>query len=297
MDPSIAEITITPELWVRQAHPSDAAGETAAMRRLADTMATDPSKIFDVCVELALDLCRADTCGISLLERTDAGEDIFRWIALAGQLKQHLHGTTPRFFSPCGICVDNSTPLLMKRPELVYKYLDVGPPFHDVLLIPLADRGRELEGTIWIVSHNPAHQFDLEDARVMQRIAVFTATALRLTNVAEEAKAKAAEQKLLPRELDDRAQSTLRIATGLLPRQGSVFPVEIRIDEEAALTAHMSAMREWLDHRRFEPATFRHSHSSAGFILRVEFTIEAEALAFENEFDGQLVRATGRHTE
>ena len=126
MNPSVSEITITPQLWVRQTHPPDMAGETAAIRRLSNTMATEPAKVFDDCVDLALELCHADTCGISLLERTDAGEEIFRWIALAGRLKQHLHGTTPRFFSFCGICVDTSTPLLMRRPELVYKYLDVG---------------------------------------------------------------------------------------------------------------------------------------------------------------------------
>ena len=91
-----ADLIITPELWLRDAHPADIASETAAMRRLADAMATDHSKIFQVCVDLALELCQADTCGISLRERADTGEDIFRWIAMAGQLTEHLRGTTPR---------------------------------------------------------------------------------------------------------------------------------------------------------------------------------------------------------
>jgi PAS domain S-box-containing protein len=198
---SVADVTITPQLWVRTPRTSNINAETAAMRRLADTMATDPSKTFQVCVDLALELCDADTCGISLRERTDAGEDIFRWIALAGKLKHHLRGTTPRYFSPCGVAVDGNAPILMKRPELVYKYLDVGPPFHDVLLIPLTEKGGALEGTIWIVAHNPTRKFDGEDARVMQRLAVFVATALRLANMAQEAKAEASKQELLFRRL------------------------------------------------------------------------------------------------
>jgi len=216
---SVADVTITPELWFRESRAPNVAAEEAAMRRLAATMATDPSKTFQVCVELALELCHADTCGISLRERTDAGEDIFRWIALAGQLKQHLHGTTPRYFSPCGICVDNGAPLLMRRPELLYKYLDVGPPYHDVLLIPLTEQGSKLEGTIWIVAHNPTHKFDGEDARVMQRLAVFTATALHLANVAQAWKAEASKQALLFRELDHRVMNTLMITAGLLRHQ------------------------------------------------------------------------------
>src|ERR1700693_3945131 len=76
---SVADVTITPELWAREMRPPNITAETAAMRRLADTIATDPTKIFQACVELTLDLCQADTCGISLRERTDKGEDIFRW--------------------------------------------------------------------------------------------------------------------------------------------------------------------------------------------------------------------------
>jgi two-component sensor histidine kinase len=216
---SVADVIITPELWFRKSHAPNIVAEEAAMRRLAETMATDPSKTFQVCVDLALELCHADTCGISLRERTAAGDDIFRWIAMAGQLKQHLHGTTPRYFSPCGICVDGSAPLLMQRPELVYKYLDVGPPYHDVLLIPLTEKGSKLEGTIWIVAHNPTRKFDGEDARVMQRLAVFTATALHLANVAQEWKAEASKQELLFRELDHRVMNTLMITAGMLRHQ------------------------------------------------------------------------------
>ena len=216
---SIADITITPELWARPARPVDVEAEAAAVRRLADTMATDPSQIFQLCVDLALELCRADTSGISVRERTDGGEDVFRWIAMAGGMRQHLHGTTPRHFSPCGITVDSGMPVLMRRPELVYRYLDAGLPIHDALLIPLGEKGSRLEATIWILAHNPARKFDGEDARVMQRIAIFTATALQMAQVVEAARAEVSEQKVRFRELDHRVKNTLQMTSSLLRLQ------------------------------------------------------------------------------
>ncbi len=223
-----------------------------------------------------------------MLERTDSGEEIFRWIALTGRLKQHLHGTTPRFFSPCGICVDTSTPLLMRRPELFYKYLDVGPPFHDVLLIPLAEKASQLEGTIWIVKHDPAHKFDLEDARIMKRIAVFIATALDSADPGRRAKAASSEQLPPSQKFDDPVKNNF-VVPDLLRDRRAVFPVEIRIPDDADPIARMADMREWLDHRRFEPANFRYSAGSPGFILRVAFAAEAQALAFAAEFGGGVI--------
>ena len=232
---SIADATITPQLWLRDAHAPNIEAEKTSLRLLGDTLSTAPADAFQVCADLVLELCHADTCGISLRERSDGGEDVFRWIALAGQLKQHLHGTTPRHSSPCGLCVDGNEPLLMQRPELVYKYLDVGLPFHDVLLIPLTEKNGEREGTIWIVSHNATRKFDGEDARVMQRFALFTTTALRLAKIAQEAKREASEQNLRLHELDHRFKNTLAMTVSLLRRQlGAVTNPDARLAIEAA---------------------------------------------------------------
>ena len=175
----LAGVVITDQLSVRIPRARDEFAEEAAMQRISAIMAVDPSKTFEACAELGLSLCRADTCGVSLRERSQAGEDVFRWIALTGELKHYLHGTTPRYYSPCGVCVDSGRPLLMTRPELVYKYLDVGPPFHDVLLIPLTEADSKFEATIWVVAHTQCRKFDSQDAIVMRRLAAFIAMALK----------------------------------------------------------------------------------------------------------------------
>ena len=72
-----------------------------------------------------------------------------------------------------------------------------------------------------------------------------------------------------------------------------MYPVEIIFSEstEDALTAKMTAMREWLDHRRFEPASFRHTFNASGLLFEVYFKLQAEAEAFAIEFGGRSIPA------
>ena len=72
-----------------------------------------------------------------------------------------------------------------------------------------------------------------------------------------------------------------------------MFPVEVRIPErdEDALTARMTAMREWLDRRHLEPSTFRYTFTVPGILFRVDFSVEAAAVAFAREFGGRVIGA------
>ena len=69
-------------------------------------------------VQLAMEICGADSAGISVLE----GE-IFRWFNLKGKLSVFEGATTPRNFSPCGVCLDRNAVVLMERPERVYTWI------------------------------------------------------------------------------------------------------------------------------------------------------------------------------
>lgn len=68
-----------------------------------------------------------------------------------------------------------------------------------------------------------------------------------------------------------------------------MFPVEIHIRDEAALTEEMATMRTWLDHCRFEPSTFHYRFTSAGVVFRVDFAVEAEATMFAKAFGGRII--------
>jgi hypothetical protein len=54
----------------------------------------------------------------------------------------------------------------------------------------------------------------------------------------------------------------------------------------------MTSMREWLDHRRFEPSAFRYRFEPPDLVFQVEFKTEAEAVAFANTFAGRVTRVS-----
>lgn len=74
-----------------------------------------------------------------------------------------------------------------------------------------------------------------------------------------------------------------------------MFSVQIYVHDsgEQAVTAQMNSMREWLDHQRFEPSTFRYTFAPAGIVFQVDFKVEAEAAAFADEFGGRVLSAAG----
>ncbi|HEX2617220.1 MAG TPA: PAS domain-containing protein, partial [Flavobacteriales bacterium] len=115
------------------------------------------------------------TAGVSLVEPDGQGGTQFRWTVLSGTLAAAVGGTTPRHFSPCGVCLDAGAPVLFSHPERRFAYFQsAGVPFVEGLVLPFA-QGTAWEGTIWIVAHD-AHRFDAEDVRVMGVLGDLTAS-------------------------------------------------------------------------------------------------------------------------
>lgn len=98
----LESVICTQELNLRPSRQPNSEALNGALVTLAQTLAQSPEHILKQLVETALDLCRAHSAGISLLEEEN-GRKLFRWHALAGQYAPHLLGTTPREFSPCGM--------------------------------------------------------------------------------------------------------------------------------------------------------------------------------------------------
>jgi signal transduction histidine kinase len=160
-----------------------------ALYALARTMATSPNELIDELLRMALDLCSAGTAGLSLLEKTAEGEQVFRWTNLAGALSKHIGGSTPRDFSPCGTTLDRNAPQLFAYPGHRFQYFNgLDCTIVEALVIPVY-LGEETPGTIWIVSHDEEVKFDCEDVRIMTGLAEFTCCALRLmrSSVAQKA--------------------------------------------------------------------------------------------------------------
>src|SRR5580704_15976166 len=175
---TLEDILITPELSRRRSRAPDYAAENRALTALAREMATNPKNLPQTLVDLALELCRAGTAGISLL-KTDTEGEYFAWEALAGVYAPRVGSRTPRNFSPCGTTLDRGAPQLFSCPARYFTYFEgMDSPIAEGLVIPFALSGHAL-GTIWVVSHDEHRRFDVEDARIMTALAEFTAAALQ----------------------------------------------------------------------------------------------------------------------
>ena len=174
--PDLQSILSIAELNRRPTRSPDYAIESRALVALAQEMATAPTGILQKLAEVALLVCRAHSAGLSLLEDGDQRTN-FHWRAIAGKWAPHLHGGTPRNFGPCGTVLDRNAAQLCSHPERDFPYFgDVRPLLEEGLLVPFYIKG-EAVGTIWVVSHDEKHRFDLEDLRVMTSLATFASAA------------------------------------------------------------------------------------------------------------------------
>lgn len=173
---SLDEILVG-DIWSRPARVVDSAKENAAYLTIAMRLEADGPAILQTLSDAALSLCDAGTSGVSILERQLDGSELFRWTVLSGRLAGHVNGSTPRDFSPCGVCLDRGEPVLLRHPERRFTYFQAtGVPFVEGLVLPFEVEGRH-EGTLWIVTHDAARRFDSEDVRVMTRLTAFAGLA------------------------------------------------------------------------------------------------------------------------
>src|SRR5262249_37506585 len=154
MASSLGDVLITDELAHRPGRSPDYAVENRAMAGLAEALVDSPQAILQKLVETALDLCRADSSGISILEPGESG--MFRWQAIAGQFAYHVGQEVPRKASPCGVVFDRDASLLFAYPERHFDYgMAIDPPIVETLLVPFHTGGKPV-GTLWVIAHTPA---------------------------------------------------------------------------------------------------------------------------------------------
>jgi hypothetical protein len=116
------EVDIRSELSARPQRTPDYAAEHRAIEVLTAEMTANPRNMLQKLVETAIDLCQADTAGISILEG-----DVFRCEALAGVLAAYRSSTMPRDASPCGVYVDQNATQLMHLPDRCFPALLTEP--------------------------------------------------------------------------------------------------------------------------------------------------------------------------
>ena len=171
----IRDVDIRSELSSRACRHRDYESEHRSMAALAQEMAVNPRNMLQKLAETALELCSAETAGVSLLE-TEEGQELFRWESLAGMCAKFRNNTMPRAASPCGLCIDENATQLMYLPDRLFPALLAEPRFVEALLIPFHVQEKPL-GALWVVSHTEGRTFDGENERILRMLAQFASAA------------------------------------------------------------------------------------------------------------------------
>jgi len=256
----LEDVLITRELRSRPHRTPNLENESGALRILARVMANSPRQLPDTLLRLALELCRAGTAGISTGETPPESEPILRWTNVAGVLKEHVGGSTPRNFSPCGVSLDRKSPQLFSHPARHFRYLSKVPvPVVEALVIPLSGAGPD--GTIWIFSHEEGIVFDSEDVRMMTDLADFTSFALRVI-------------QLLDAERSARHGAATEIARQTAELQAQVAERKLAEESLIELTGRLLQLRDEEQRR-----VARELHDSVGQLLVAMSMNHGRALA------------------
>lgn len=163
----------------RELHCHDAIVHIEGINRLARVFAGRPESILQELVGAAVDLCGADSAGISIQHPDGPDDDFYHWAATAGQYSGFLDSHLPRYPSACGVTLERNRPQHFRVDQRFFDIMGVdAPTVTDGLLLPWqADQTR---GTIWIMAHGRTEAFDAEDCRMMQALADFAATGVSL---------------------------------------------------------------------------------------------------------------------
>jgi hypothetical protein len=200
----------------RPCHNRDSFQREEGMRRLARVFADRPERILQELVDVARELCGADSAGVSVQESNE-NPPVFRWAATSGKYVPFQNARLPYDFAPCSICLERGEP----------QHFRVGQAFFDILGVPadLVTDGmlipwqvEDMRGTIWVVAHAESEAFDKHDYQTVQGLADFAAIAVRHQRQQEKLmrQANAAAAAAMANELAHQINNPLQSLTNIL---------------------------------------------------------------------------------
>jgi hypothetical protein len=162
----------------RRLHTRDAAVHMAGMQRIAHAFVESPDTILQELVNAAVDLCGADSAGISIEKEDRTDQEFYHWVATAGQYSGFLNAVLPRYPSACGVCLHRGQPQHFRVGQRFFDIMGIQAPLvTDGILLPW--QVDETRGTIFVMAHGRTEAFDEDDSRLMQLLADFAAMGVR----------------------------------------------------------------------------------------------------------------------
>lgn len=216
--PLLEKVFGTDALLKRPSRSEDFQAENRALVTLTDELANQPRNLLQKLAEMALELCNADSAGVSILEPDGKA---LRWHTCVGSFEKNAGTLIPRPDSPCSMVIERNSPILFEEPAIHFPVLrSMEPPIAEALLLPFHD-GNKPAGTIWVIAHSPWRQFDREDLRLMTGLSHFASAAYHVIHamdksvnvrdflgkrVDERTKALSLSNKMLRQHIRERGQ-------------------------------------------------------------------------------------------
>ncbi len=158
----------------RSLHVRDVATQMAGLQRLSKALLERPETILQELVDAAVDLCGADSAGISIEKEDGNDQEFYHWIATSGAYSGFLNAILPRYPSACGLCLERGHAQHFTVTKRFFDILGVEAPLvTDGILLPW--RTEDTRGTIFVMAHGRTEAFDENDARLMTMLADFAA--------------------------------------------------------------------------------------------------------------------------
>jgi hypothetical protein len=202
---------------LRALRPHSPAAQREGFQRIAHALVQEPESILQTLVDTAVELCGADSAGISIERENRNPTEFYHWIATAGEYSGFLDAVLPQEPSACGICLERGRPQHFLVNQRFFDILGVEAPLvTDGILLPWNVDGTR--GTIFVMAHTRTEAFDVEDVRLMQTLADFAALGIRQQKqqklVLEQAGAAAAAS--MANQLAHKINNPLQSLTNLL---------------------------------------------------------------------------------
>jgi hypothetical protein len=105
--------------------------------RLTHSFVNSPDTILQELVNAAVELCGADSAGISLETEEKSEANYYHWVATAGQYNGFMNAVLPRYPSACGICLERGKPQLFRVRQRFFDIMGIEAPLvTDGILLP-----------------------------------------------------------------------------------------------------------------------------------------------------------------
>jgi hypothetical protein len=141
-----------------------------SLQRMARIFAQAPERMLQDIADAAIELCNADSAGVSV-ENSDGNRvPVFHWVAASGQYAKFRGSVLPKAQLPCRISLETMRAQHIRVPGKHFAAMGIAAEeITDGISVPWSVEG--IRGTVWIVAHKRSEAFDRADYQIMQSLA------------------------------------------------------------------------------------------------------------------------------